>query len=178
MPRLLHIVRLTGMQTAVLLLVANHALGEGELPSASRPLQYGQEIYQYKARCIACHGWAGDGEGAPHSAGDAANLRLIKLSREQLIQVISCGVPGSAMPHFDAFAYSEDPCYGLNQQQVGKNMPPDPPKPLQLREIEVLIDYLEARIIGRGEPNRADCEKFYGESPMCERYAYAQPAPK
>lgn len=172
--RLLPITLLLAIPVAYLFFAASDARGDAGYtpppPNASRHLQYGQELYQYKARCISCHGWAADGQGAPHSAGDAANLRVTRLDRQQLIQVISCGRPGTAMPHFDAFAYREDLCFGLNEQQVGANIPPDPPKPLQQREIEVLVDYLQAQIIGHGEPSRADCEKFYGDSPVCERY--------
>jgi mono/diheme cytochrome c family protein len=139
--------------------------------SANRQIEYGKELYQSKARCISCHGWAGDGMGAAHSAGDAANLRKSKLDHAQLVQIISCGIPGTAMPHFNAFAYSEDKCYDMLELEVGANIPPKPPRPLQQREIEVLINYLTARIIGRGTPTRAECAEFYGDSPVCEEYA-------
>src|SRR5271154_144982 len=62
---------------------------------------YGRRIFQQKAQCPYCHGWAGDGSGEPQSSGGAANLRETKLTRDQLIEVISCGVPGKAMPRFD-----------------------------------------------------------------------------
>ncbi len=138
------------------------------ISSGDRALSYGRELYEYKGRCISCHGWAGDGKGAPHSAGDAANLRKTALTRDQLIEVISCGIPGSAMPHFNAFAYSEDKCYGMLEADIGKNIPPNPPRPLQQREIGVLVDFLQARVIGKGAPSRADCIDFYGDSPVCD----------
>src|SRR6201996_500794 len=70
-------------------------------PAAADDFSFGRRIFQDKAQCVFCHGWAGDGAGAPQSSGGAANLRETKLTREQLIEVISCGRPGQAMPRFD-----------------------------------------------------------------------------
>lgn len=172
----------TGIWAGIAALVATLSAGtvlfaaveKDEFPSitagANRQLSYGKELYEFKGRCISCHGWAGDGMGAPHSAGNAANLRQTKLDREQLIQIISCGVPGTAMPHFNAFAYSEDACYGMQTADIGTNIPPRPPRPLQQREIGVLVDYLLAKVIGRGKPSRGECAEFYGDSPVCDDY--------
>src|ERR1700761_3579742 len=66
---------------------------------------FGRRIFQDKAQCTYCHGWAGDGSGEPQSSGGAANLRETKLTREQLIEVVSCGRPSRAMPRFDDQAY-------------------------------------------------------------------------
>src|SRR5277367_5826950 len=74
--------------------------------AADDDFAYGRRIFQQKAQCPYCHGWAGDGSGEPQSSGGAANLRELKLPREQLIEVISCGVPGKAMPRFDDAAYA------------------------------------------------------------------------
>jgi mono/diheme cytochrome c family protein len=60
---------------------------------------YGRRLYHDKAQCSFCHGWAADGSGEPQSNGGAANLRQSFLNRDQLVEVISCGRPGTPMPH-------------------------------------------------------------------------------
>src|SRR6478735_7637361 len=73
----------------------------------SADIGLGKRLYQEKATCGFCHGWAGDGAGDPLSEGKAANLRETKLDHDQLVEVIRCGVPGgTAMPRFDRFAWT------------------------------------------------------------------------
>jgi hypothetical protein len=42
-----------------------------------------------------------------------ANLHQTRLNREQLIEVIACGRPGTEKPYFDKYAYEDTNCYGL-----------------------------------------------------------------
>jgi mono/diheme cytochrome c family protein len=128
----------------------------------------GKTIFQQKAQCAACHGWAGDGRGIPEATGQAANLRTTFLTREQIIEVVNCGRPATGMPHFNAFAYTEDACYSMRDAEVGKDKPPDPPRPLQPHEIEAVTDYLMAKIVGKGPPTPADCRDYYGGAAKCE----------
>jgi mono/diheme cytochrome c family protein len=69
--------------------------------AADDDFAYGRRLFLEKAECSFCHGWAGDGSGHPQSPGRAANLRQSGLDRDTLITTILCGVPGTAMPHFD-----------------------------------------------------------------------------
>jgi hypothetical protein len=135
---------------------------------------FGRRIFQDKAQCVFCHGWAGDGAGAPQSSGGAANLREAKLTREQLIEVISCGRPGAAMPRFDDQAYAEKRCYGgVTEAALGQDLPPLPPGSLlQRREIEALIDFLQAKIINRGPITREECLEALGDraARSCAQY--------
>jgi hypothetical protein len=135
---------------------------------------FGRRIFQDKAQCTYCHGWAGDGSGEPQSSGGAANLRETKLTREQLIEVISCGRPGAAMPRFDDRAYAEKRCYGgITEAALGQDLPPLPPGALlQGREIEALVDFLQARIINRGPVTRDECIEALGEraARTCAQY--------
>mgnify|MGYP003333683814 CR=1 FL=1 len=109
---------------------------------------YGRRLFLDKAQCSYCHGWAGDGAGEPQSNGGAANLRNSSLARDNLIEVISCGVPGTPMPHFDEGAYSDNRCYGMTESELGPRTPSLPHSTtLQKREIETLADYLLAKII-------------------------------
>jgi mono/diheme cytochrome c family protein len=160
-------------RTQILALLVSLALpvsALGQTPPTPEALQSAKRIFQEKATCSFCHGWAGDGEGDPHSEGAAAILRTSTLNREQLIEVISCGRPGAGMPHFNAFAYSEDPCYGLKDADVGASKPPGPPRSLQPREIEAVVDYLLAKVIGAGPVTKAQCLEYFGEGKRCERY--------
>jgi hypothetical protein len=86
--------------------------------------------------------------------------------------MILCGIPGSAMPHFDESAYADKRCYGMTEAELGARTPTLPPSTtLQRREVEVIADYLLARIIGRGEVSRAESlENFGAETGSCNDY--------
>jgi len=134
-------------------------------PLAAQDFSYGRRLYQDKAQCSFCHGWAGDGAGEPQSNGGAANLRASKLARDQLIEVIMCGVPGTPMPHFDELAYTDKRCYDMDEAELGPRTPTLPPgSTLQRREVEALADYLLAKIVGRGPVTREECEEMFGQS--------------
>jgi hypothetical protein len=124
----------------------------------------GRRLFLEKADCTYCHGWAGDGAGSGQSPGGAANLRQSKLKRDQLIRVIRCGIPGTAMPHFDQDAYTDKRCYGATAAELGDKVPTFPPgSTLAEREISVVADYLLAKVIGRGPITRDECFETLGE---------------
>src|SRR6516164_1780984 len=111
---------------------------------------FGQRLFRDKADCQFCHGIDGDGRGAPQSPGRAANLHTTILNREQLIEVIACGRPGTEMPHFDKYAYEETNCYGLKGKDLGADAPRYPHStPLTRREIEAVADYIIATFAGK-----------------------------
>jgi len=140
--------------------------------SAQEDFSYGRRLYLDKAQCSYCHGWAGNGAGDGQSNGGAANLRQTRLNRAQLIIVIQCGRPGTAMPHFDESAYSDKPCYGMNEAEVGTRKPALPPgSTLQPREVEAVADYLLGKFVGRGAITRAECEESFGkDARACGEY--------
>ncbi len=124
----------------------------------------GMRLFQQKGNCQACHGWAGDGRKMDSQVPDGANLRETKLDRTNVIAVIKCGRPGTGMPAFDKFAYSDGRCYGTKEadlKRLGVRMP-DPPATLQAREIELLADFLFAKVIGKGSMDRAKCVAYWG----------------
>ena len=131
----------------------------------------GMRLYQQKGNCQACHGWAGDGHKADSQMPDGANLRDTKLNRAGLVTVIKCGRLNSQMPAFDKFAYSDGRCYGKKQADL-KAYPtrmPDPPATLQQREIDLIADFLMAKIVGKGPMDRAKCVEFWGaETDACK----------
>ena len=130
---------------------------------AQEDFSYARRLYLDKAQCSYCHGWAGDGAGEGQSNGGAANLRQTRLNRAQLVTVILCGQPGTAMPHFDELAYRDKRCYGVTEAQLGSRTPALPPgSTLQAREAEAIADYLLAKFVGRGAATRAECEESFG----------------
>jgi hypothetical protein len=125
----------------------------------------GARLFRQKGNCQSCHGWAGDGRKMDSQMPDGANLRETRLDRAALIMTIKCGLPGTGMPPFDKFAYSDGRCYGLKQadlRQAGKRMS-DPPATLQNREIEFIADFMFAKIIGKGPMDHAKCIEYWGQ---------------
>jgi mono/diheme cytochrome c family protein len=162
--------------TAVVALAAGPVLAfsVGAQTPAAGDIGLGKRLYQDKATCGFCHGWSGDGAGDPQSPGKAANLRESKLDHDQLVEIIRCGVPGgTAMPHFDKFAWTKgEECFGMTETDVGDKKPPNPTAGLQKREIEAIVAYLEAKIVGKGPPTVADCEEYFGSgSQRCKEMA-------
>jgi hypothetical protein len=119
-------------------------------PASAQDTSFGQRLYQDKADCQFCHGIDGDGRGDPRSPGQAANLHKTILNREQLIEVIACGRPGTEMPHFDKYGYEDRTCYGRTASELGSDTPHDPHSTsLTKREIEAVADYVFARFVGK-----------------------------
>jgi mono/diheme cytochrome c family protein len=99
-----------------------------------------------KAGCLQCHGASGEGGvGGEFPAGPS--LKATLLDRATLVDTISCGRPGTEMPAWLKGAYTEVSCYGI----------PKGPPPTGLQrtpvlggdEIEALIDYLMAEVVGK-----------------------------
>jgi hypothetical protein len=133
----------------------------------------GMRLYQQKGNCQACHGWAGDGHKDDSQMPDGANLRDTKLNRAGLILLIKCGRLNSQMPAFDKFAYSDGRCYGKKQAdlKVYPTRMPDPPATLQQREIELIADFMIAKMVGKGPMDRAKCIEFWGsETDACKAF--------
>jgi len=134
----------------------------------------GMRLFRQKGNCQACHGWAGDGRKLDGQMPDGADLRVSVLDRDTLILLIKCGRPGSGMPAFDKFAYSDGRCYGLKQADLrAKNLQmPDPPSALLAREIEALADFMLAKIVGKGPMDRSNCIDYWGSDVQaCREFA-------
>ncbi|TYL85861.1 c-type cytochrome [Bradyrhizobium cytisi] len=159
-----------------LLATGDSAWGEGGTPvpgqvikGAHRTQDEGQRIYE-KANCVGCHKWHGDGGGG--YGGAALSLRATQLTRDQIVEIVHCGRPGTGMPRFDRDAYKEYRCYsGVTAQELGKDLPPDAATFLRPKEIEGVVDYVLEHIKGKGATSYQDCIDFFGDgSRACEVY--------
>jgi len=137
----------------------------GPISSAQAPdtadVAEGMRLYLQKGDCQACHGWAADGRKMDSQMPDGSNLRETRLDRARLITTIKCGRPGTGMPAFDKLAYTDGRCYGMKQTDLKSPMP-DPPATFQQREIELLVDFLLQKVVGKGPMDRAKCIEFWG----------------
>ena len=135
---------------------------------AQDKVKAGMEIWK-KVGCAECHGSFADGEKQRDESLTGANLRTTRHSAAELKVVISCGKPGGAgMPSFDEGAYKVRACYGQpfgappsNLYPTGVTLTPD--------EIDLVIAYRQARVIGKGRITKQECLAYYEDRPdECE----------
>jgi mono/diheme cytochrome c family protein len=124
-----------------------------------------------KAACANCHGAFANGVRQVEKMPNGANLRETMLDRAGLVEITRCGIPGAEMPAHDAGAFTENECYGiLGEMPEGVAQA----KPLSLEEIEALVDYLMARVVGGGPITREECELYYPNPAKCRSYRPAE----
>jgi hypothetical protein len=139
--------------------VAAHAADAGDV-------EEGMQLFMQKGNCQACHGWAGDGRKTDNQMPDGANLRETKLDRNTFVMIVKCGLPGTGMPPFDKFAYSDGRCFGKKEADLkaqGLKMS-DPPATLQVREIEAIAEFAFAKVVGKGAMDKAKCTAYWGNA--------------
>src|SRR5215469_8200443 len=121
----------------------------------------GQRIWADKAGCPQCHGWAGDGHVSGFHSPGGLPLRKTQLTRDQIRMTIQCGRPGTPMPHFDRFAYTDKRCYGVTAQALGDKVPDRAENTLQPFQIDAVADYVATKLKGAGPVTRAEmCDLF------------------
>jgi hypothetical protein len=127
----------------------------------------GKRIYQ-RANCVGCHKWHGNGGGG--YGGDALSLRHTDLTKEQIVETVRCGRPGTGMPFHLRGAYDTEPCYGMLRADLPGKIPPETTAFLRQPEIEAVAEYVISHIKGRGEPNYEECIAFFGGGHVCDIY--------
>jgi mono/diheme cytochrome c family protein len=141
-------------------------------PAKADDAAKGRAIWVGKAGCSDCHGWAGDGfPSAFHSEGAAPSLRVTQLTRDQIRETLQCGRPGTPMPHFDRFAYTDKRCYDLTAEELGDRKPNRAPTTLQSYEVDAVADYVATKIKGAGPVTKAECVDYWGAGrAACDSY--------
>lgn len=82
---------------SLLALISNTAVfaEEEDRPVIKVPRGGGRELFQ---NCVLCHKY--DGRGGPSEGGHGSDLRVTKLTHEELVEVITNGRAGKGMPPF------------------------------------------------------------------------------
>jgi len=120
--------------------------------------------------CADCHGAFADGEKQRDESPTGANLRTARLDGAALKQTISCGRPGTGMPAFDEGAYKVRACNGQALGPPPSDLYPTP-RTLTRDEIDAVVTYLQARIVGKGRITKAECLAYYDDQQdWCEEY--------
>jgi len=121
--------------------------------------------------CADCHGAFADGEKQRDESPAGANLRTTRLDAAALKQVISCGRPGTGMPSFDEGAYKVRACNGQALGAPPSDLYPAP-RTLTPDEIDTVVTYLQARIVGKGRTiTKQECLFYYADQPdWCDEY--------
>jgi len=111
--------------------------------------------------CADCHGAFANGEKERDESPTGADLRRTRLNAQELKLAIRCGRPGTGMPSFDEGASG---CPG------GGGDYPAPAK-LSAEQIDNVVAYLQARIVGKGKITKQECLLYYTDKPdWCDDY--------
>jgi len=153
--------QLTVVAVTLAAISANVAHVVGSQAPDPTDIAEGMRLYLRKGDCQTCHGWAADGRKMDSQMPDSPSLRDSRLDRARLIMTIKCGRPGTGMPAFDKFAYSDGRCYGMKQADLKSPMA-DPPATFQQREIELVADFLMLKVVGKGPMDHAKCVDYWG----------------
>jgi mono/diheme cytochrome c family protein len=119
--------------------------------------------------CVDCHGPFADGNRDDDDYPVGANLRTTRLDAAGIKLTIRCGRPGTGMPSFDGGAYTVRACYGRPLGAAPDNLQPTP-RTLSLDEIDALVAYLQARIVGHGKVTREECLFYYEDKADCDDF--------
>lgn len=156
----------------VFLLVSAPQIAAAQDRAQLKSINFGKKLFIGKANCVFCHGWAADGRGNERASVGAPSLRTTVMERESIDEIIRCGRLGTGMPFHDRFAYTDERCFGITREEAGLDIPPASDKGLQKREVKALLDYLEARIIGRPRVTVEECVEFWGRhNALCDEVA-------
>lgn len=156
------------MLAAATFVLMSGSPGLGQSPGGPDLTDSGKAVFK-RANCFGCHKWHGNGGGG--YGGDALSLRKTELTRDQIIETVSCGRPGTGMPYFVRGAYDTIKCHDMTRQDVGDRIPPEGATFLRSPDIEAVADYVLTHIKGKGEPNYDECVRFFGNtSRVCDIY--------
>jgi len=151
---------------AQVLTAAALACSTATLAQSQDKVKAGLEVWK-SSGCADCHGPFADGNPEDGDFPIGANLRTARLDNAGLTQTIRCGRPGTGMPSFDAGAYTVRACSGRPLGAAPDNLQPTP-RSLSLDEIDAVVAYLQARIVGHGKITREECLSYYEGKQDCD----------
>lgn len=129
---------------------------------AAQDAAFGKTVWLTQAPCAECHGWMGDGNSADPRQPRGANLRETQLDVDGIVQIVLCGIPGTAMPAFDPKAYSDDRC-GMTAEQVGDQRPEQGSAKLTKRHATGLANFILENFAGKGPATKQKCVAELGD---------------
>jgi mono/diheme cytochrome c family protein len=145
--------------TTVALACSSVALAQNE-----DRVKAGLELWK-SSGCSDCHGSFANGEKDRDESPTGANLRTARLDAAALKKAISCGRVGAEMPAFIEDAGSAPACsgQGAGEYPAGRTLTSD--------EIDAVVAYLQARIVGHGRITKSECLAYYdNQEDMCVDY--------
>jgi mono/diheme cytochrome c family protein len=149
----------------LVLAITGLACASAALAQNEDKVKAGLELWRGSG-CADCHGAFANGEKQRDESPSGANLRTSRLDAGALKLTIGCGRPGAEMPAFGEGAYTARAC----SAQAGGDLYPAP-RTLTADEIDAVIAYLQARIVGRGRITKAECLAYYNDQPdWCQEY--------
>jgi mono/diheme cytochrome c family protein len=138
------------------------ALLPASLAQDEATVKAGLEVWK-SSGCADCHGAFADGEKQRDEAPSGANLRTTRLDDAAVRETIRCGRVNTGMPRFSEGAYTAQGCDGQATGPVPDALYPTP-RMLNAQEIDAVVTYLRARVIGkRGAVTPQECEYYYGD---------------
>jgi mono/diheme cytochrome c family protein len=159
---------------AIALLLATLATGWLALPTTPAVAQNfeqawldGAQIWR-RGGCGDCHGKWADGLGDPNFPA-GPSLRETELTFEEILETVSCGRPGTAMPFHLEGAYTEVSCYEI---PVGEVLAAEG-RSFDREQLKNLAVYLAEAVKGAGDVTLNDCIIYYNgkvDSSSCNRY--------
>ena len=154
-----------GRTGAIVMTVATIGLGCSGVAHAQNEdkVKAGLELWKGSG-CSDCHGAFANGEKERDESPSGADLRTTRLDAAALKRVISCGRVGAEMPAFIEGASSAPACsQGVGEYPAPRTLTPD--------QIDTIIAYLQARVVGHGRITKAECLAYYNNrEDMCEDY--------
>lgn len=140
----------------------------GQSATTTDPTDVGKAVFK-RANCFGCHKWHGNGGGG--YGGEALSLRKTQLTRDQIMETVNCGRPGTGMPFFVRGAYDTVKCYEMNRHDVGSQIPPEATTFLRPNDVQAVAEYVIVHIKDKGEPNYDECVRFFADaSRVCDVY--------
>ena len=158
--------RSPGHFVAQVLTVTALACATAALAQSQDKAKAGLEIWK-SSGCVDCHGPFADGNPEDGDFPIGANLRTARLDGAGLTGTIRCGRPGTGMPSFDEGAYTVRACSGRPLGAKPDNLQPTP-RNLSPDEIDAVVAYLQARIVGHGRITHEECLTYYEGKEDCD----------